>query len=269
MHIFKPGAAFPLFTAALAIVVASSVAACAKSSQSGEAEPPATESGELASGDPDRHDHDLAEHGDDEHGHDEHGHDDHHHRSFDDPDKYAERWNSPERDAWQRPDLVIDEMELEEGMAVADIGAGTGYFIPHLADAVGEDGAVFAVDIEEAMLAYIDEMSEELGLGHVETVKAEASVSALEEASVDRIITVNTWHHIPNRGDYAQHLNERLKDGGSVWVVDFHEDSPIGPPAEHRLDPETVADELEAGGLRAEIRELDIERQFVVVGSAD
>ncbi len=237
----------------LAGALALSVAACSKSQPREEGSPT---SAAAEAQDRDAHAH-------------EHGHGDHHARSFDDPESYAERWNHPERDAWQRPDLVIEAMEIEEGMAVADLGAGTGYFIPHLAEAVGDEGVVYAVDIEEEMLRYIDEMVEELGLDNVETVKAEASSSNLEEASVDRILTVNTWHHIPERGEYSRHLRERLQAGGSVWVVDFTKDSPTGPPAEHRLEPDSVARELEAGGLRAELRELDLDRQFVVVGAAD
>lgn len=201
----------------------------------------------------DRHDH-----------HEEHA--DHHDHSFDDPERYAEHWNDPERDDWQRPQAVVEAMDIEDGMAVADIGAGTGYFIPYLSDAVGDEGTVYAVDIEESMLEYIDEMADEAELDNVETVLAEAEDSGLDEESVDRILTVNTWHHIPNRGEYSGHLLERLTDGGSVWVVDYHEDSPTGPPPEHRLDPEVVIGELEEGGLDAEIVDIELERQYVVVG---
>ncbi len=203
------------------------------------------------------------------HGHDDHHGHDHHDHSFDDPEKYAQRWNDPARDEWQQPQAIIEAMEIEEGMAVADIGAGTGYFIPHLAEAVGEEGTVLAVDIEQSMLDYIDDMAEELELDNVETVLATGDGSGLEEASVDRIITVNTWHHIPNRAQYSAHLLERLTDDGSVWVVDFHEDSPVGPPVEHRLAPEVVIDELEAGGFDAEVHQLQLERQYIVVGTTN
>ncbi len=205
-----------------------------------------------------------------EHEHDDHGdhdHGDHHDHSFDDPEEYAERWNDPKRDEWQQPQAIIDEMGLEEGMTIADIGAGTGYFIPFLSEAVGDEGRVIAVDIEESMLDYIEALAAEEGLENVETRLAEGASSGLDEAEVDRVITVNTWHHIPNRGEYSEHLKSRLKEGGSVWVVDFHEDSPSGPPEHHRLAPEQVIEELAAGGLAGETR-MELERQYVIGAEA-
>lgn len=187
---------------------------------------------------------------------------------YDDPEKYAERWNDPARDEWQQPQAIIDAMAIEEGMTVADLGAGTGYFIPLLAEAVGDEGTVLAVDIEPSMLDYIENMARESGLKNVETLLASGDDSGLSERSVDRILTVNTWHHIANRGEYAAHLRERLRDNGSVWVVDYDEAAPVGPPQDHRLAPETVIDELEAGGFEVELRELELERQFMVVATS-
>ncbi len=221
------------------------------------------------------HDHDDDHHRDDDHDHaneDDHDHDDeagHHAHRFDDPEKYAERWNDPARDEWQQPDVIIEAMGIEEGMTVADIGAGTGYFIPFLSEAVGDEGTVIAVDIEASMLAFIEEMADEKGLDNVETVLPDDGGSGLDEGSVDRILTVNTWHHIPDRKNYSAHLRERLTDGGSVWNVDYHEDSPIGPPEDHRLSSQVVIDELEAGGLSAELHEVRLERQYIVVGTME
>lgn len=198
------------------------------------------------------------------HGH--HEHQGHHDHRFEDPERYAESWNDPARHEWQQPDAIIEAMEIDAGMTVADIGAGTGYFIPFLSEAVGEEGQVLAVDVEEVMLEYIQESAEREGWTNVDTVKA-GEESGLEEASVDRIVTINTWHHIPNREAYSEHLATRLKEGGSAWVVDFHEDSPMGPPPEHRLPPEVVIQELEAGGFQAELHELRLERQYIVVAT--
>ena len=79
-----------------------------------------------------------------------HGHHGAHHHRFDDPEKYAERWNDPERDTWQHPEEIVAALQLVEGGVVADIGAGTGYLVAHLSRAVGEDGEVVAIDVEEA-----------------------------------------------------------------------------------------------------------------------
>lgn len=191
---------------------------------------------------------------------------DHYSHGFEHPERYADEWNDPARDDWQKPDRILAAMGLEPGMTVADLGTGTGYFVPHLSATVGTNGRVKAVDLEPAMLRYVAGMAAERGLGNVDTVRAAPTDTHLDPASVDRILTVNTWHHIPDRGAYAAHLADRLREGGSVWVVDFEAEAPMGPPRRHRLAPQAVVDELERGGLEAEVRDLGLPHQYVVVG---
>jgi cyclopropane fatty-acyl-phospholipid synthase-like methyltransferase len=194
---------------------------------------------------------------------------DHYTHGFENPERYAEDWNDPERDEWQKPDAVIEAMGIDSGMTVVDLGTGTGYFLPYLAEAVGMEGRVRAVDIEPAMLNYVAEMATTKDLPNVDTVHAAPTDTRLGTASVDRILTVNTWHHIPNRGEYAAHLAERLTDGGTVWVIDFTREAPMGPPKKHRLDPQRVVTELERGGFEAEVHDLGLPHQYAVVGRLD
>lgn len=203
------------------------------------------------------------------HGHEghkaHHGAHDGHHHAFDDPAKYAESWNSPERDAWQRPDEVIRVMAIEPGARVADLGTGTGYFVPHLSKAVGPSGKVLALDVEESMVKWVVDAAAEQGLGNVEAQKIPYDSTAQEPGSLDRILTVNTWHHFSDRVAYSAHLKSVLKPDGMLVVVDFTKDAPSGPPPEMRLAPEVVISELEAGGLVAEVVPTELERQYVIV----
>lgn len=200
--------------------------------------------------------------GDEDPGH-RHNHKDH---RFDEPEKFAKHWNDPARDAWQKPRALLEAMELEPGMTVADLGTGTGYFVPHLSRAVGDEGEVLAADIEPNMLRYVERIAVDQGLDNVQIVLSQPDHPALEPGSVDRILTVNTWHHFSDRDAYAALLLEALKPGGSLWVVDLRKDSPMGPPPEHRLEPGTVISDLQGGGFHAERYPLDLERQFVIVG---
>ncbi len=252
-----------LITLSLATLTATALVACSAAPPVEDEEPGASgESLETEPAEAEAEPVEAEEHHGEHHGE----HRGHHDHRFDDPERYAERWNDPARDEWQNPRAVVEAMEIEPGMTVADLGAGTGYFIPYLSEAVGPEGTVLAVDIEEAMLGYIEGQATEYGWENVETVQARADDSGLPEGAVDRILTVNTWHHIPNRPSYSAHLLERLTDQGSVWVVDYHVDSPAGPPPEHRLAPEEVIEELEAGGFDAELHPLELPRQFLVVG---
>src|SRR3954464_13939491 len=88
--------------------------------------------------------------------------------------KYVKAFDSPERDAWQKPDDVVSLLQLWPGNVVADIGAGTGHFEPYLAKAVGATGRVLALDIEPHMVAYLKRRVRKEKLGNVAVQKVAA-----------------------------------------------------------------------------------------------
>jgi predicted methyltransferase len=188
-----------------------------------------------------------------------------HQHDFSDVERFATLFDDPERDAWQNPTRVVERLRLVPGMTVADLGAGTGYFIPHLSPAVGPEGRVLALDVEPNMVAHMEERIAEAGIENAEARVVPADAPGLEPASVDRILIVDTWHHIQDRGAYAARLRDTLRPGGFVLVVDFKADAPHGPPPAMRLPPETVAAELEAGGFVAEIDEQALPYQYLVL----
>ena len=195
-----------------------------------------------------------------------------HHGHYDKSFSGAERWaavfDDPARDEWQKPEKVVALLAIEPGMTVADIGAGTGYFLPHLSRAAGAGGSVLALDIEPDMVKHMTERAEKAGLENVTVRRVEPDDPGLAPGSVDRILIVNTWHHIADRGPYSTLLRKALKPGGVVAVVDYTREAPRGPPPAHRLPPEVVIAELEAGGLRAAAAEEDLPYQYVILGRA-
>src|SRR5437764_7222341 len=126
---------------------------------------------------------------------------------FSDVAKYVKIFESPKRDAWQKPDDVVTLLQLWPGNVVADIGAGTGHFEPHLAKAVGATGRVLALDVEPHMVAYLKRRVKKERLGNVAVQKVAANDPGLAEAGVDRLLVVNTWHHLPQRAQYAAAMN--------------------------------------------------------------
>ncbi len=58
----------------------------------------------------------------------------------------------PDRDVWQRPDQIMDALNIAEGSVVADLGAGSGWFTIRLARRVGPNGRVYAEDIQPQMI---------------------------------------------------------------------------------------------------------------------
>lgn len=186
-----------------------------------------------------------------------------HHR-FEHADEWAARFDDPKRDAWQQPDRVVAALALAPGMVVADVGAGTGYFEKRLADAVGPNGKVIAVDIEPDMIRYLGERAQREHTPNVEPRLAAPDDPKLAPRSVDRILIVDTWHHIEDRVAYGKKLAAALKPGGTIFVVDFTQDSDKGPPKQHRFPPAQVQDELQRAGLNARIVDVGLPDQYVI-----
>jgi ubiquinone/menaquinone biosynthesis C-methylase UbiE len=186
---------------------------------------------------------------------------------FEHAEQWAKEFDDPSRDSWQKPELVVAAMQIAPGMTVADIGAGTGYFEPHLSRAVGPNGRVLALDVEPDMVRYLIARAAREQLANVDARQVAPDDPALPAASVDRVLIVDTWHHIANRAAYASRLAVALKPGGEVIVVDFRRDAHRGPPPEHRIGPEEVARELAAGGLAVRVTDAGLPEQYVVVGT--
>lgn len=197
-----------------------------------------------------------------EHAHGEHG--DVHHR-FDDVEKWSKVFDDPERDGWQKPATVVEAMAIEPGMVVADIGAGTGYFNAHFAKAVGETGKVLALDIEESLVRHMTERAEKEGTSNVEVRLTKPEAADLKAGEVDRVVLVDVYHHIQERGAYFGKLKDALKADGRLVIVDIRKTAPFGPPVEHRLTPDQVVGELKEAGF-AEVERVEaLEHQYIVV----
>jgi cyclopropane fatty-acyl-phospholipid synthase-like methyltransferase len=168
-----------------------------------------------------------------------------HHR-FEDPEKWAKEFDDPERDAWQKPEEILDALRLTRTSSVADIGAGTGYFSVRIARRILE-GKVFAADIEPEMVRYLGERAQREHLANLVPVLANADDANLPEA-VDVVLVVDTYHHIGNRTQYFAKLKSSLRPEGWLAIIDFKADSPSGPPVQHRISPERVTEELNAAG---------------------
>lgn len=170
---------------------------------------------------------------------------------FEDAEAWAEHFDDPARDAWQKPDAVVAALKLAPNAKVADIGAGTGYFTVRLAAAVPE-GTVYAGDIEPDMVRYVGERATRTGLENVIAVQGEPDDPKLPEP-VDLVLMVDVYHHIDERIAYFEGLAHQLTDGGRIVIVDFKADAPAdapGPPPQHRIAQAEVVAELEEAGLQ-------------------
>jgi SAM-dependent methyltransferase len=190
------------------------------------------------------------------------------HHGFDDAERWAKVFDDPGRDAWQQPDAVVALLDVRAGMTVADIGAGTGYFLARLSRAVGPTGRVIGTDLEPDMVRYMTERATRENLGNVEARQAPADGPGLAAASVDRVLIVDVWHHLGDRDAYARALAAALRPGGAVMIVDFTREAAHGPPAAMRIPPADIVATLRGAGLDAAVAAETLPDQYVVIGRA-
>jgi ubiquinone/menaquinone biosynthesis C-methylase UbiE len=172
----------------------------------------------------------------------------HAHHDFDDPNAIAQRLDAPERDLWQKPEDVIASFQLSDDATVAEIGAGTGYFVIRLARQL-TNGTVIGLDAQPQMVAYLRQRADDLGMSNVDArLVRQAEALPLTE-QLDLLLCVDTYHHIADRVTLFSRYAKHLKRGGKLVVIDRSIDAPEGPPAELRLSTESVQDELSQAGF--------------------
>ena len=125
------------------------------------------------------------------------------------------------RDEWQQPERVIAALGIRPGDRVADLGSGSGYFTLRLARAVGPEGRVFAVDVDEEMNEYLRQRVAQAGAANVEVIDGRFEDPLLPDSGVDLVLTVDTYHHIDDRTAYFRKLRSDLAPGGRVAVIDY------------------------------------------------
>jgi ubiquinone/menaquinone biosynthesis C-methylase UbiE len=173
------------------------------------------------------------------------------HRLHRDPQAYIAMLENPKRDAYQKPDEVVAALALKPGETVADIGSGSGYFTLRFAPKVGPAGRVYAVDVDPEMVRHLNRRLREAGVRNVQTVLADPADPLLPDASVDRFVVVNTWHHVEKQPEYLALMKRMLKPGGQVVMIDYQKrELPVGPPLAMKIAREDLVAQMAKSGFR-------------------
>ncbi|TNE56488.1 MAG: methyltransferase domain-containing protein [Bacteroidetes bacterium] len=206
-----------------------------------------------------------------QHGHG-HGHapgkaNEHMHRSS--TSDMIKRLESPERDAYQQPEKVMAYIGDVTGKKILDIGAGTGYFSIRLAKAGAH---VIAGDVDADFQEHIRQRIPDEGLDsqQVELRMLPYDSPALAPGEVDKVLIVNTYHHIEDRVPYFSKVRTGLAPGGELIVIDFYKkELPVGPPVDHKIAREQVLQELKQAGFSAFEQDTTLlEYQYIIRAAA-
>lgn len=169
------------------------------------------------------------------------------------PERWAVRFEREGREVFDQRDAILDALGLTQGMAVADVGAGTGLFTLAMAERVGPKGKVYAVDVQSYFLDHIRQKALEAKLDNVALVRAEQGSARLPAGSVDLVLMCDSYHHVEQPAAYLASLEAALRPGGRLVIVDYIaiEGTSEKWMLEHvRATPAEFRAEIEGAGFR-------------------
>jgi ubiquinone/menaquinone biosynthesis C-methylase UbiE len=158
---------------------------------------------------------------------------------------------SDERMALLQPEKLLRDLGLREGMTLADIGCGPGFFTIPAAQIVGPTGQALAADIQGEMLSSVRSRALEHGLNNVRIVKTNDREIPISEGTCDFALLAFMLHEVDHRASFLHRAARILKPGGRLIVLEWDKVAePMGPPVEDRLSPEELLADAQAAGLR-------------------
>ena len=170
---------------------------------------------------------------------------------------WPEYFNSTAKRKDSQAERVVRVLKLKRGSAVADLGAGGGYFSVLMARAVGKKGVVYAVEISRESIRYIKKYAMKMGVKNVKTILARENDSKLKSKSVDLVFVRNVFHHISNQVKYFKKLRQVLNPGGKVVIIEY---KPHVYPG-HSTKESVVYEKMKKAGYKFYKRFIFLKRQ--------
>lgn len=150
-----------------------------------------------------------------------------------------------------------EELKLKPGMSVCDMGSGNGYHTLPMAEAVGKEGKVYAVEVQPEMIEMLKERAAAKGITHIESVIGESHDPKLPPQSCDLILLVDVYHEFSHPEPMLAGIRKALKPGGVVVLVEFRaEDDSVPIKPEHKMTKAQINKELTHNGFKL-VREFD------------
>ena len=136
-------------------------------------------------------------------------------------EEWTKKFETESREIFHQREKIVAAVGLKPGMAMADIGAGTGLFTLHFAQAVGADGKVFAVEIAKNFLEHIKARASKASASNVQTILCTEKSVELPESSIDLAFICDVYHHFEYPQATLATLHTALKPGGELVLIDF------------------------------------------------
>ncbi len=186
-------------------------------------------------------------------------------KSFEDPNvsDYVERFEKEGREVFDQRDEVLKACSIKAGMAIADIGAGTGMYTRLFAAEAGQQGRIYAVDIADKFVDHVLKTSREQNLNNVVGVVCKPDSAELPPNSVDMVFICDTYHHFEFPQSTMQSIAQALRPGGTICLIDFERVEGVSSDwilGHVRAGKKVVRQEIEAAGFEL-IEEVEMFKQ--------
>ena len=163
-----------------------------------------------------------------------------------------QRFETENRKVYVERQAIVEAVGLEPGMTVADVGAGTGLFVPLFAARIGPDGHVYAVDIAPKFAVHIRDRVAESDLANVSVVLSSARSITLPRRSVEVVFLCNVYHHIEYPKTVLASIGAALRPTERLVILDFERipgQTRAWVMGHVRSGRDTVIEEIEAAGF--------------------
>lgn len=170
----------------------------------------------------------------------------------------------PSREQQEKPQKLIEALNLKPTDIIADIGAGSGYFSFRLASLV-PDGKVFSVDIQSEMLDIIDFLKTENNVSNIKTILGTIKNPNLPKNAIDIVLMVDAYHEFEFPKEMMENIVSALKSGGKVILAEYRRENPLIPiKTLHKMTEKQVKKEMNFVGLTWEKTEQILPQQHLI-----
>jgi ubiquinone/menaquinone biosynthesis C-methylase UbiE len=167
---------------------------------------------------------------------------------------------SDERKKWHNPEMILNNLGITNGMILADLGSGPGFFTLPMAQITGETGVVYAVDSNQAMLnslkEYIAKSSVDKDI--IKIVNSDVCNTGIPKESVDIVFFANVLHEVDDRKAFFKEVKRIAKPTALVIDIDWKKiQTERGPPLKERLTEDEAEQVISENGFSV-IKQVDV-----------
>lgn len=144
---------------------------------------------------------------------------------------------------FMKPSEVLDKTDIEKGMKIADFGCGAGYFSIPIAQRVGKNAVVYAIDVKESALDSVRGRAKIYSVFNIETIRGNLEKeggSKLEGGSLDMVLLANTLFQSKMKDSILNEAKRVLKKTGKIVVIEWNDSQSLGPQSDYRISKEDL-----------------------------